>query len=108
MLAAYYRNARAFVYPSRYEGFGIPPLEAMSFGCPVVCSNVSSIPEVVGDAAEMFDPLDVNSIRTSIEKVVEDDGRRMELIGRGAKRLTAFSWKRCAEQTLEVYRKILA
>lgn len=108
ILASYYRHARAFVYPSRYEGFGIPPLEAMSFGCPVACSNVSSIPEVVGDAAEMFDPSDADSIRVALERVVADDARREELIARGKARLDVFSWKRCAEQTLDVYRRIAA
>lgn len=108
LLESYYRNALAFIYPSRYEGFGIPPLEAMSFGCPVVCSNVSSIPEVVGEAAESFDPTSVESIRTSIERVVDDEGWRRELIQRGAVRHKAFSWNRCGEETLQIYRKVLA
>ncbi|WP_332671332.1 glycosyltransferase family 4 protein [Aromatoleum sp.] len=108
VLASYYRQARAFVYPSRYEGFGIPPLEAMSFGCPVACSNASSIPEVVGDAAEMFDPTDAESIRAAVERVVADDARRAELVTRGTARLDEFSWKRCAEQTLDIYRRIAA
>lgn len=108
LLASYYRKARAFVYPSRYEGFGIPPLEAMSFGCPVVCSAVSSIPEVVGDAAEMFDPACPDSMRAAIERVVGEESLRVELIARGARRLQMFSWQRCAGQTLEVYRRIAA
>ena len=69
-LANYYRNAELFVYPSLYEGFGIPPLEAMSYGCPVICSKTSSIPEVVGDAAILFDPYSLESISNSIETVL--------------------------------------
>jgi glycosyltransferase involved in cell wall biosynthesis len=108
LLARYYRTARAVVYPSLYEGFGIPPLEAMSFDCPVVCSGVSSIPEVVGDAGEMFDPYDVDSIRTAIERVVGDDALRRHLIACGRERIKRFSWKRCAQETLDVYRRVLS
>ncbi len=106
-LSQYYRAASAFVYPSKYEGFGIPPLEAMSFNCPVVCSGVSSIPEVVGDAASLFDPGDPNSIRMAIERVVSDDVYRNVLINRGVERIKFFSWQRCAQETLEVYRQVL-
>lgn len=108
LLGQYYRHARAFIYPSLYEGFGIPPLEAMNFGCPVVCSNASSIPEVVGDAAQVFDPISIDSMRASIERVVDDEELRSELIRRGTKRLDMFSWRRCAEQTLDVYRMVTA
>jgi glycosyltransferase involved in cell wall biosynthesis len=107
-LARYYRSASAFVYPSLYEGFGIPPLEAMSFDCPVACSGVSSIPEVVGDAGEMFDPYDVDSMRMAIERVVGDDALRKCLIARGRERIKQFSWKRCAQETLDVYRRVLS
>lgn len=107
ILAAYYREASAFVYPSLYEGFGIPPLEAMSFDCPVVCSNVSSIPEVVGNAGEMFDPYEPDSIRMAIERVVGDDALRQALIARGQQRIKLFSWGRCAQETLDVYRRAL-
>lgn len=107
LLASYYRAASVFVYPSLYEGFGIPPLEAMSFDCPVVCSNVSSIPEVVGDAGEMFDPHNPASIRMAIEKVVDSSTLRAELIARGQQRIKLFSWERCARETLDVYRRVL-
>jgi glycosyltransferase involved in cell wall biosynthesis len=107
-LAKYYKLASAFIYPSLYEGFGIPPLEAMSFDCPVVCSAVSSIPEVVGDAAEMFDPYKPDSIRVAIERVVSDDVLRQILIARGQERIKLFSWKRCAQETLDVYRRVLS
>lgn len=108
LLARYYRSASAFVYPSLYEGFGIPPLEAMSFDCPVVCSNVSSIPEVVGDAGEMFDPYDLESIRNAIERVLRDSVLRADLIARGQKRIELFSWERCARETLAIYRQVLS
>jgi glycosyltransferase involved in cell wall biosynthesis len=108
VLAGYYQAASAFVYPSLYEGFGIPPLEAMSFNCPVVCSNVSSIPEVVGNAGLMFNPNDTQSIRLAIEQVVGDSALRESLIARGQERLKQFSWERCAQETLDVYRKVLA
>ncbi|MCX7174815.1 MAG: glycosyltransferase family 1 protein [Proteobacteria bacterium] len=107
VLQAYYRAARAFVFPSLYEGFGLPPLEAMSFDCPVICSGVSSIPEVVGDAAATFDPYDAEAMRGAIERVVGDDEFRRSLILRGRGRIEIFSWARCAQETLDVYRKVL-
>ena len=107
-LAWHYKFASAFIYPSLYEGFGIPPLEAMSFDCPVVCSGVSSIPEVVGEAAELFDPYKPESIRMAIERVVSDDALKQTLIARGRARIKLFSWERCARETLDVYRKVLS
>jgi len=107
LLASMYKNAAVFVYPSLYEGFGIPPLEAMSMGCPVVCSNTSSIPEVVGDAGEYFDPNDIESMRVSIETVLQSTSRRQELVTKGHVRRSLFSWQRCANETLNVYRSIL-
>lgn len=106
-LASCYRYAAAFVYPSLYEGFGIPPLEAMSLDCPVVCSNTSSIPEVVGNAAEYFDPLDVESIREALERVLNSEERQDELIRYGQLRRTQFSWERCADDTLAIYRGLM-
>jgi len=108
LLATCYRSASVFVYPSLYEGFGIPPLEAMSFNCPVVCSNVSSIPEVVGEGAEMFDPYQLDSMRTAIERVVSDSDLRSELIAKGQERIKLFSWLQCAKETLDVYLKVLS
>jgi len=90
-----------------YEGFGIPPLEAMSFHCPVVCSNSSSIPEVVGDAGEYFNPTSVENIRDAIEKVVDSNTLRNDLIEKGKQRLNIFSWDRCARETAELYRDII-
>lgn len=106
-LAACYRHASLFVCPSLYEGFGLPPLEAMSLGCAVACSNSSSLPEVVGDAAEIFDPADPAAIRESLERVLGSPQRRAELVARGFDRCRLFSWQRCARETLDVYRRIL-
>lgn len=107
LLAKLYKSASAFIYPSLYEGFGIPPLEAMSHDCPVVCSNTSSIPEVVGDAAEYFDPADTENMRAAIERVVTSDSYGKSLIARGRERLKCFSWDRCAIETLDIYRKLV-
>jgi glycosyltransferase involved in cell wall biosynthesis len=107
-LAALYKGAAALVYPSKYEGFGIPPLEAMSLDCPVICSNASSIPEVVGAAGEYFDPLDVESIRAAIERVLQSPTRRAELVELGHSRRLQFSWKKCAQETFDVYQRLAA
>ena len=106
-LASYYRAARAFVFPSLYEGFGIPPLEAMHYGCPVACSNTSSIPEVVGDAGLYFDPNDLESVQLTLERIVSDNQLREDLIASGKERIKHFSWKKCAEETLAIYSKVL-
>jgi glycosyltransferase involved in cell wall biosynthesis len=106
-LAACYRHAELFVYPSLYEGFGIPPLEAMSLDCPVACSNVSSIPEVVGSAAMSFDPADPESIRTALESVLSSPTQRAELVERGRQRRQLFSWTRCAQETVQIYKQVL-
>jgi glycosyltransferase involved in cell wall biosynthesis len=108
VLAGLYRRAAAFVYPSLYEGFGIPPLEAMSFDCPVVCSNTSSIPEVVGDAAMLFDPLSAVALGQALAGVLDNAGLRQALISRGRERIKHFSWEQCAQQTMAVYEQILA
>lgn len=107
VLSELYSNAAVFVFPSLYEGFGIPPLEAMSFKCPVVCSNTSSIPEVAGDAAEYFNPRNIEEMMSTIESVVYSNEKRDNLIKRGLKRLNLFSWGKCAEQTLKVYSSLV-
>lgn len=107
VLAALYLQATLFVYPSLYEGFGIPPLEAMSFNCPVSCSNTSSIPEVVGDAAVLFDPHQSSAIADALEVLTADVALQRDLRQRGLKRIQAFSWQQCATETLGVYRKVL-
>lgn len=106
-LAALYQGAAALVYPSKYEGFGIPPLEAMSLDCPVICSQTSSIPEVVGSAGEYFDPFDVESIRYSMERVLQSTERRRELVSLGRARRELFTWERCAQQTADIYRRLV-
>lgn len=103
VLKQFYQGAAAFVYPSMYEGFGIPPLEAMSSSCPVVCSNTSSIPEVVGNAAELFDPADIDSMVDALEKVLFSSDYANNLIQLGLQRLQNFSWQTCAEQTSSIY-----
>ncbi len=102
-LAMLYRTATAFVYPSLYEGFGIPPLEAMSQNCPIICSNTSSIPEVVGGAGEYFDPSNIESITHALEQVVQSPARREALVQMGAIRHRGFSWERCAHATRAGY-----
>ena len=106
VLATLYNSAVALVYPSLYEGFGIPPLEAMSFDCPVICSNESSIPEVVGDAGMYFDPNDIENMRDAIEHTVESNSQQNLLIAKGRQRLKMFSWDRCARETADVYRSL--
>lgn len=103
LLASLYGSAIAFVYPSLYEGFGMPLLEAMSLGCPVICSNASSFPEVVGDAAVLFDPEEVDAIQEAIEKVVFSTDLKDSLVKLGKERIKQFSWSKCARETLQVY-----
>ncbi len=107
VLAGHYRTADAFVYPSKYEGFGIPPLEAMSYGCPVVCSSGGAIPEVVGDAGLYFDPDNPEELRATLEHLVTNERLQADLQVRGHLRIAAFSWSRCAEATAQIYREIL-
>jgi glycosyltransferase involved in cell wall biosynthesis len=102
-LAAFYAGATAFVYPSLYEGFGIPVLEAMALGCPVVSSNGGSIPEVGGDAAEYFDPKNIEDIAVALDRVLSSSAFRDQLKERGRRRIALFSWDRTAHQTAEVY-----
>jgi glycosyltransferase involved in cell wall biosynthesis len=106
VLASCYRHAELLVYPSRYEGFGIPPLEAMSMNCPVACSNTTSLPEVVGDAAACFDPADTDHIRAVLESALEPTMRE-QLIVRGEQRSRQFSWARCAQETVDIYKEVL-
>ena len=103
LLADCYRGASLFVYPSLYEGFGMPLLEAMSLGCPVACSGTSSMPEVAGDAGAYFDPRSIDSMRDQIEVVLNSSERRAELVAKGNIRFRAFDWSDSASQTLQVY-----
>lgn len=107
VLGRFYSSAKAFVYPSLYEGFGIPPLEAMAHQCPVISSNTSSMPEVIGKAGEYFDPADTDDMRRAIEDVVYSVSRVNELRRFGEERLTAFSWDKCARETFDIYRSLI-
>lgn len=106
-VAEFYRKADVFVYPSHYEGFGLPVLEAMTLGTPVVCSNSSSLPEVAGDAAIMIDAGDEMEIANGIMSVIDDRMLRDELIRRGDDRAKIFSWRKTAEKTLKAYRLMI-
>ena len=103
-LSGAYRNALCFVFPSEYEGFGIPVLEAFACSCPVVCSKSSSLPEVAGDVAVYFDPLDTDSIGAGIMRVIEDCDLRERLRHGGHERLKMFDWNKAAKETLECYK----
>ncbi len=107
VLSDCYKNADAFICPSLYEGFGLTVLEAISLSCPVICSNTSSIPEVVGNAGEYFDPNDTDSIISAIENVVFSQTRKNNLIKHCEQRSKLFSWEKCAEQTLNVYQSLI-
>ncbi len=105
-LRVFYESAAAFVFPSLYEGFGLPPLEAMACGAPVVCSTATSLPEAVGDAAEMVSPDNVFDIARGIEEVLLNEKRRKELIERGAQRVRQFRWETTAAQVLAIYEAV--
>ncbi|MGA3018068.1 MAG: glycosyltransferase family 1 protein [Bryobacteraceae bacterium] len=107
-LRCFYQSAAAFVFPSRYEGFGLPPLEAMACGAPVVTSNASSLPEIVGDAAILVNPENVFDIAHGIKAALVDEGLRAELIRRGREQASRYSWARTAKQVLEIYQEAAA
>ena len=102
-----YKNASVFVFPSKYEGLGMPPLEAMFLGCPVISSNHEAIIEAVGDAAYLFDPNEPEDIKFNIENVVYSPEKTNDLKLKGFKRSNLFSWSKCAKETLEVYKEVL-
>jgi glycosyltransferase involved in cell wall biosynthesis len=105
-LACLYGGASVFVYPSLYEGFGLPLLEAMACGCPVICSNTSSLPEVSGDAAVLFDPEDAAALADAIDGVLNDVHWRQSLVDQGLRRARLFTWHNTALRTLEVFAKV--
>lgn len=100
--------ATALVFPTLYEGFGLPPLEAMACGTPVACSNTSSLPEVVGDAALTFDPLDDNAMADALRRIASDAGLRADLRERGLRQAAKFSWDRAARETIALYKQVMA
>jgi glycosyltransferase involved in cell wall biosynthesis len=107
-LPALYRQAEVFTFPSLYEGFGLPPLEAMACGTPIVASNASSIPEAVGDAGLLIDPLDVPALTHALDRLLTDISLRRDLRRRGLERATEFTWARTADQWLALVRKTFA
>ena len=106
-LAGLYNRAEALVFPSLYEGFGLPVLEAMACGCPVLCSNVTSLPEIAGDAALFFEPGDRQAIARAIRSVVQDQDLRRSLVDRGLRQAARFTWRKMALETVCVYREII-
>ena len=106
LLKRLYARAHLFVYPSLYEGFGLPLLEAMRCGCPVVCSNTSSMPEIAGDAARYFEPEDAEQMRVVMERVLHSETEREQMKNRGYLRAKLFSWESCIAKTAEVYRRL--
>ena len=101
-LYSLYGRARAFVYPSTFEGFGMPVLEALAAGIPVACSDIPPLREVAGDAALYFDPLNEDAIASAMERVMSDASLREHLAAAGRERARPFTWERCAEQTLKI------
>jgi glycosyltransferase involved in cell wall biosynthesis len=106
-LVGLYQQAAVFVYPSLYEGFGYPPLEAMAAGCPVACSNSSCFPETVANAAELFDPYDVEAIAQALKNVLYDSARSSDLVELGKQNIQRFSWDRCATEHYQLYQSLL-
>lgn len=106
-LAAYYRAADALLFPSFHEGFGIPIVEAMASGCPVVTSTAFSMPEIAGDAALLVDPYNIESLIAVTHRLLTNRSLREELVGLGLQRARRFSWNRCADETVAVYRELL-
>ena len=101
-----YNAAEMLVHPAFYEGFGLPPLEAMACGTPVVASNTSAVPEVVGDAALLVDPAETDEITVAMWRVLSDDALARQMSEKGLKRASQFSWRRAAEETLQIYRRL--
>ena len=103
-----YNCADIFVYPSLYEGFGLPPLEAMACGVPVITSNISSLPEVVGDAGIMVDPTDANFLSDAMCRVLKDKELRLRMRNMGLERSKLFSWDNTAKKMLKIYDEALS
>ena len=103
----FYSGAKAFIFPSLYEGFGLPVLEAMASGTPVIASDCSSIPEVVGDAGELLASDDIDGLTGAMRRIIEDDAWRHALSRAGVEQAAAFSWQRTAQETIDVYRHVL-
>ena len=108
LLASYYNSANVLVYTSVYEGFGLPILEAMASGCPVIAMNTSSIPEVSGNAGILLsDPYNIDMLANSIKSIINGPNLRESLVAKGLHEAKRFSWNKCAKETLEVYKNCL-
>src|SRR2546429_9502287 len=107
-LRALYSTCRIFVYPSLYEGFGLPPLEAMACGAPVIAGRVAALQEVLGSAARLVDPLNVEVLARSMVELIENDEERRRLASNGPKHAAKFSWEETARRTLQVYRDVVS
>ncbi|MCD6379847.1 glycosyltransferase family 4 protein [bacterium] len=103
----FYREAELFVFPSFYEGFGLPPLESMASGCPVITSNSSSLPEVVGDSAVLFDPYEKDGLYTAMKEIIMSEDKRQELREKGLERSKKFTWENTVEKILRVYDTVI-
>ena len=108
LLRQYVSHADIFVFPSLYEGFGLPPLEAMAAGCPVIASNAASLPEVCGDAVTYCDPYDANDIAEKIKLVLADGNKRERMRVKGFEHAKMFTWEKCAIETLPVIAKVIS
>tara|TARA_B100000989_G_scaffold274815_1_gene233893 strand:+ start:1539 stop:2648 length:1110 start_codon:yes stop_codon:yes gene_type:complete len=106
-LIYFYKKALALIYPSLYEGFGSVPLEAMNYGCPVISSNSSCLPEVQGDASEKFDPKSIEEIKKKLELIFLNEDKRLELKQKGHKLIKNYSWEKCAQETKDIYEKFM-
>jgi glycosyltransferase involved in cell wall biosynthesis len=104
----FYNAADIFVFPSWYEGFGLPPLEAMASGCPVIASDRPSIPEIVGDAGILLDPSDIESLVYNMSEILNNNDLKEDLIRKGSQRSKLFSWRNCARKTSKIYRDIIS
>ncbi|MBI5766057.1 glycosyltransferase family 4 protein [Candidatus Falkowbacteria bacterium] len=102
-LACLYKNAKAYVFPSLIEGFGLPPLEAQSYGVPVASSNAACLPEILGDSVLYFDPKNINDMAEKISQIINDENLRNDLINKGFENLKKYSWENCAKETLDLY-----
>jgi glycosyltransferase involved in cell wall biosynthesis len=107
-LRALYSSCRAFIYPSLYEGFGLPPLEAMACGAPVIASRIPALAETIGDAAMLVDPLDVQSLGAAITDICENEKQRKKMMAAGPTHAVKFSWEKAARSTYEIYREVVA
>jgi len=107
LLPNLYSEATAFIFPSLYEGFGLPLVEAMACGCPTLCSNMASLPEIGGEAAHFFDPMEISDMAESIRKVCEDTEYRQKLAQRGPEHVKKFDWESSFKKHMDLFETIL-